>query len=261
MTRQENEAMRRAKEDDRIENPSAEMPKRIPRTMPRTKEGNPMHNAHKSLLGLIVAGFFVVLPVLLAGLVLEKVYHVLQAVVHPVLEALPGTVFHNPTVRSLAVCVAVVVLLLLAGGLARVRGGQALGRGLEAGFLNRLPFYALMRNLATGIAGRDDEKSLKPTLVTVSAGKQQLGFIIERHADGSATVFLPSSPNPSSGAVQIVEASLIRELRVPAHRIFQCLHGWGHGTANVLEAGRNAKGSSVGSGQEAAPVGDGCKPA
>ncbi len=220
-----------------------------------------MHNTRTSLLGLIAGGFFVVLPVLLAGLVLEKVYHALQAVVHPVLETLPGTIFHHPAVRTLAVCVAVVALLVLVGWLARVRVGQALGRRLEAGFLNHLPFYALMRNLATGIAGRDDEKSLKPALLTVSAGKQQLSFIIERHADGRATVFLPSSPNPSSGTVQIVEASLIQELRVPAHRILQCLNGWGHDTANVLEAARGTKGSTIESGQGAAPVGDGGKPA
>lgn len=197
-------------------------------------ERNVMQNARKSLLGLIVGGFFVVLPVLLAGFVIEKIYHTLEAVVYPLLESLPGEVFHNPVIRGLVVIIVIVALLLLVGLLARTRKGQAIGRRMETLILNRLPFYAMLRNIASGLAGKEDEKSLRSVLVTVEPGLQQLGLLVERHADGSGTIFFPSSPNPGSGTVLIVEASLIRELHVPAHRIFNCLSQWGYGTTAIL---------------------------
>ena len=174
------------------------------------------------------------LPVLLAGLVLGKIYRALQAVVHPLMDVLPGEVFRDPVIRGFVVIIVIVVLLLLVGLLARTQKGQAIGRRMETLILNRLPFYAMLRNIASGLAGKEDEKSLRSVLVTVEPGLQQLGLLVERHADGSGTVFLPSSPNPGSGTVFIVEAARMQELHVPAHRIFNCLSSWGYGTTAIL---------------------------
>jgi uncharacterized membrane protein len=105
--------------------------------------------------------------------------------------------------------------------------------------LNRLPFYMLLRNLASGLQGRDDDQSLRPVLVEVDIpGLRQLGLIVEQYADGSATVFLPSSPNPSQGTVVIVDAARIRPLPVSTRKVFGALARWGQGTASLLnEAG------------------------
>lgn len=198
-----------------------------------------MHNTRKSLLGLFTGGFFVLLPVLLVGLVLEKMYHTLQPVAHSLLDELPGEIFRNPAIRDLGAVAAVAAMLLLVGLLARTRMGQAIGHWLETGLLNRLPFYAMLRSLASGLAGKEDDSSMKPVMVTVNPGLQQMGLLVERHADGCGTVFLPSSPNPGSGTVLVVEASLISELHIPSHRIFNSLSRWGYGTMTVLATARD----------------------
>lgn len=102
--------------------------------------------------------------------------------------------------------------------------------------LQRLPFYSVLRNLASGLAGKEDERSLRPVLVTVNPGIQQLGLLIERHPDGSGTIFFPSSPTTGSGTVLVVEAALIREVRTPGHKLFNALGKWGVGTAALLSA-------------------------
>ncbi len=193
-----------------------------------------MQNKLKSLLMLLAEGFFIVLPVLLVVFVFKKLYETLKTVILKLVDVLPGKIFSEPAVRVAAVVVVIVVLLMLLGLLTHMRLGRAIGRWIEGAFLRRLPLYSLLRNFAKGLAGKEDEHALKTVLVTVKPGVQQLGLLVERHADGSGTVFLPSSPNPSSGTVQIVEASLIRELHVPAHMLFKCLSRWGDGTTNVL---------------------------
>jgi hypothetical protein len=75
-----------------------------------------MQKARKSLFGPIAAGFFVVLPVLLVGLVFEKIYHALHAVVYPLMDAFPGVVFRHPVIRALAMVAAIVALLQLKKG-------------------------------------------------------------------------------------------------------------------------------------------------
>jgi uncharacterized membrane protein len=186
-------------------------------------------------MSLLISGFLVMLPVLLAGLLLERIFCALRAVIHPLLDTLPGTVFQNPYIRFLVVSLAIAGLFILIGILARTRTGQVTGRWIERNGLCRLPFYSLLRNLAAGLAGKEKGDSLKPVLVTVNPGMQQMGILIERYSDGGGTVFIPSSPNPGSGTVLIVEASLIRELNVPAHRIFQCFTRWGDGTGRVVK--------------------------
>lgn len=200
----------------------------------------------RSIIELIASGFFIVLPILLAGLVLERVYALLRELFLPVFDAMPGVVFRTPAVRFLVLVLALVALLLLIGRLARTRAGMAFGQWLERKVLNRLPFYTMLRNLASGLQGRDDDQSLRPVLVEVDIpGLRQLGFIVERYADGSATVFLPSSPNPAQGTVVIVERARLRELSVPAHMIFGALTRWGQGTAALLNQDKERTGKET----------------
>lgn len=193
----------------------------------------------KSLFNFLVTGFFIVLPLLLAAYVLVQFYGALESVIRPLLEALPGTVFHDPRVRLVVVGLAILVLLMLVGWAARLRVGQTIGRLLEMWVLNRIPFYRLLRNLASGLAGKEEAHSMKTVLVTVDVpGLQQLGLLIERHADGNSTVFLPSSPNPGSGTVVVVDPSRIEDLPMPVHEVFRSMSRWGDGTAAGLEKAR-----------------------
>jgi len=197
---------------------------------------NFMNDTRKSPTALIADGIFIILPVLLLGLVFAKVYSAMRDVIHPLLDSMPGTLFHNPSIRFLAVVLAIAGLLILIGLLAQTQIGRSIGRALEKGFLNRLPFYSLLRKLALGLAGSENENTLKPVLVMVEEGIQQMGFIVEHHADGKSTVFLPSSPNTSGGSVSIVEAALIQELNVPAMKIFRSLNQWGQGVSDLVDA-------------------------
>lgn len=210
--------------------------------MEETKEKK---KTHTSIAGLLAGGFFIVLPLLLVVLVLQQIFSALQEVIRPLVDALPGKILQHRSVRFLVISLVFVVLMVLVGWVARTRLGQAIGRWLEAKILKHVPFYSLLRNLSSGLAASDDEKSLKPVLVTVDVpGLQQLGFIVERYADGSATVFLPSTPNPSSGTVVVVEPARLRELRVPAKQVFKCLGRWGDGTAALLEMAQEVEKSA-----------------
>ena len=193
-------------------------------------DGNP----RASLLALLTSGFFIVLPLLLVGGVVKELFLALQEFMSPLMDALPGTIFRLHPVRLLVVCFSVAALLLVIGLLARTKPGRACGRRLESKLLNRVPFYALLRNQASGLSGKN-EHAWRPVLVTVDIpGLQQLGFILERHADGKATVFLPSSPAAGSGTVVIVEPARMRELHVPGREVLGCLGSWGFGAAALL---------------------------
>jgi len=201
-----------------------------------TNNGMENTDTRRSLLAMVASGFFIALPLLLFGLVIVKIYQIVAQYILPILYAMPGTVFHSPAARFIAIVLAVLLLFALIGAVARTRMGQIIGSWLERTVLSRLPYYNMVRTMLSGLAGRDDTASLKPVLVTVDVpGLCQLGLIVERHADGCATVYLPSSPNLGSGTVVIVEPSRMRELHTPLPKLARCLSRWGYGAKAILE--------------------------
>lgn len=192
-------------------------------------------DSRSSLLALIGRGFVIVLPLLLLGVVVQILYGIVAGWIHPVLDAMPGIVFQNEAFRFVAVVGVVVVLFLMVGALAGTRLGQSVGRRIELSMLSRLPFYNALRVIVAGLAGRDDAGAMKPVLVTVDEpGLQQFGFLLETHADGRSTVFLPGSPNPGSGSSVIVAPERVQELHISVREVLRCLSRWGHGSAVLL---------------------------
>jgi len=199
-----------------------------------------MGNRRTSWLSLTARGVYIVLPVLLVAFVAEILFTAVQDVIRPLMDSLPGVILRHRYLRFLATCFVAVVLLMLTGLLAQTRKGRSVGLWLESKVLNRVPFYSLVRSFASGLAGSHNEIALLPVLVTVDIpGLEQLGFIMERHANGNATVFLPSSPGVSSGTVVIVDPPRIRELDVSGRKLLMCLGRWGNGTAALLEQAVN----------------------
>jgi uncharacterized membrane protein len=190
----------------------------------------------------IVGGLAALLPFLLIALLAERLFVGVRAAVHPMLDAMPGTVFHAPGLRLLVVVAVFLCVLAAIGWFAERPAGRAFGRGLERLVLSRLPFYTLLRRIASGLAGAEDEQSMKPVEVEVNPGIRQWGFLTERHADGRCTVFLPASPPTGGGTVLCVDGALVRDVPLPGHRLVQCLGQWGNGSSALLAAVKSPSG-------------------
>ena len=91
-----------------------------------------------------------------------------------------------------------------------------------------------MRAIVGGLADASSEGVVKPGLLTVDPGIEAYVLVIEDHGDGHLTVFLPGSPNPASGNVQIVRKDLVRLLNVRMTAITSVLQQRGMGSAKVL---------------------------
>jgi uncharacterized membrane protein len=185
-------------------------------------------------------GFFAALPLLLVYLLLGQLIDLVFVLTTPILDLLPALGMGDAVRQQLA-AVALLVLLLLALGLAaRTGSGQSLGRWLERSFLQRLPLYDLLRNLAKRLSGAEDVFSFRPAMVLVQPGIRLLGFIVEEHENGDYTIFLPLAPTPTVGTVYVASAERVSVLHAPATRALSCIASWGDRTAAVLNEANGA---------------------
>jgi uncharacterized membrane protein len=167
----------------------------------------------------LIAGVIVIAPLtatlwvlwwifqLLDGLLGRFLYPALERYVHPVIGLLPG------------LGLLVLLLLLLAiGWLAeRTVGSRVLGAWHQ--FLERLPVtrrvYGAANRIVRTVLSADSRPFNEVVLVEYpSEGRWSIGFLsarapemVQRHVDDAVSVFVPTTPNPTSGFVVIVSRS------------------------------------------------------
>jgi len=181
----------------------------------------------------VLGGALVVLPAWLTVLLLLKAVMQLQVFVKPVSAALPQGVGHPRVLAVLtlfAVCFAV-------GALVRTAIGRGVARTVERTVLERLPGYTTLRNVAEQLGDMENARGFQPALVEIEDALAP-AFIVETHADGRCTVFLPSAPTPAAGTILVIDGARVHPVDVPLTTAFKCITKWGTGAGELLTAMR-----------------------
>jgi uncharacterized membrane protein len=175
-----------------------------------------------------VGGLLVILPIYLAVILVLKGVKTLMELVRPIAKLVPESALHPDLI---AVVVAVVVCFiagLVARGFPRSKAGQA----FEEKVLDRIPGYSIVRAATRSLLG-DRGGGLEMALVEMEDGLV-VGVVIERHAVGWVTVFVPSTPAPASGAVYIFPAAKVHPVDVPFRAGLKAAGKYGRGAGELL---------------------------
>jgi hypothetical protein len=117
------------------------------------------------------------------------------------------------------------------------RSGQKI---VEHKVLEKVPGYILLRNVAEQIGDLQNDHGFKPALAELNDALAPC-FVVEEHADGRYTIFVPSSPSPAAGSVMIIAAARVHLLDIPVTTMLSCISKWGTGSGKLLEALKTAK--------------------
>lgn len=181
-----------------------------------------------------LGGLFVVLPLLVVLGLLAKLVMGVHAAAQSVMAKIAGEqseAAHFPIIFAILI----VIGISFAFGLALTsRRGQATGNWVEQTLLRRIPGYSALRAIVGGLADASNEGVVKSGLLTVDPGIECFVLVIEDHGGEHLTVYIPGSPNPGSGSVQVVQRHLVRMLNVRMTDITGVLHQFGMGSAKVL---------------------------
>ena len=204
------------------------------------KEVMSMQNVPKFTLSRIVDGFLVLLPFLLTYLMMGQLFDAMLALAAPIADLLPKGPLTSEWALRLQAGGLLVLACFLVGLAMRTEMARRFGNWIEEKFLNRMPPYVILRNLAKRISGRDVPNQLQPALIRTNPGTETLGFIVEEHTGGKFTVFLPLSPTPGVGTLQIVGPEKVERLVVPMKDALGAILNWGAGTEALLRETKSA---------------------
>jgi uncharacterized membrane protein len=190
-----------------------------------------MKSIRRYLLGGLVAGFIIIVPLYLSILLLLKAISSVRGLVKPVALLLPDWLPGEDLMAFLLV----LILCLVVGMIVRTTAGRAVRERIERSLFERIPGYALLRSLTQRLVGEDRESVWKPALVEIEEALVP-AFIIEEFDDGRYTVFVPSVPTPLAGAVYILERRRVHPLDVPFTQAIKVISRWGQGSKELVTA-------------------------
>jgi uncharacterized membrane protein len=190
-----------------------------------------MKSIRRYLLGGLVAGFIIIVPLYLSILLLLKAISSVRGLVKPVALLLPDWLPGEDLMAFLLV----LILCLVVGMIVRTTAGRAVRERIERSLFERIPGYALLRSLTQRLVGEDRESVWKPALVEIEEALVP-AFIIEEFDDGRYTVFVPSVPTPLAGAVYILERRRVHPIDVPFTQAIKVISRWGQGSKELVTA-------------------------
>jgi uncharacterized membrane protein len=179
----------------------------------------------------ILFGVVVLLPVALITYIGWLIYSALKKASQSFLPQLGADSYSDIAVLILAAFVVVLLTCYFLGLILKTQIGKSIFEWAEDSIRSALPVYGVISNIVRGVAG--NEITYPPALITLTQpGSAVLGFIMEEGA-GDVTVFIPSAPVVTVGAIHVVERSRVQPLDCSSMDAANCITGWGVGLKHL----------------------------
>ena len=180
----------------------------------------------------LISGLLLLLPVVVILIVLQKVFDFILQFLLPLEKALPGWFEIGRAAPHFTAVLVLLVVCFLAGLIARTGAGVWVRRQLEGKVLGRLPGYTMLRSMFTG--GVPVDTPIEVGLVEME-NMLVIAYVMERHANGYVTLFVPSAPTPNAGSVFFARSEQVRIIDVGMGESLRCIARLGLGAGKMLK--------------------------
>lgn len=171
----------------------------------------------------MISGILLMVPIAIIGYILYRFLLIFNKVGLFVGRFIPIKTIAGVATANILAIVILLLFIFILGILATSPRIQFFQEVVEKNFLMRIPGYMFFKTLTKGVEGtNDDSHEFDPVIVHFD-DNSQLGFLMEEYPEGLSVVFMPDSPNPTSGSVIYVSAERIQQLEINSRRAVQHL--------------------------------------
>jgi uncharacterized membrane protein len=184
----------------------------------------------------VLGGFLVLLPVVAVLALVGIAVATLIKIVTPIVGKLPIKTVGGLALATLLAVFFLLAFCFLAGLLVRMRMGQLVQKRVENLLLQRLPGYVMFKNLTRQLAGQEGIE-FAPALVDLYGSQARVvDLIVEEHADGKFTVFVPISPTATLGQVYLLPHANVERLEARFVDVVNSMTQWGMESKKLFQS-------------------------
>jgi len=192
-----------------------------------------MKRTLRILKATLIGGLLFMVPLILILVVLRKGIEFAKKVVTPVAALAPVDSVAGVTMVTLVAALLLVLIAMGFGLFAQTRLGQRIRDWLESTVVGKVPGYSILKGILADPDGVSSTADVKTALAWIEES-WVYAFVLEVHADGNLTVFVPGAPSPLAGAVYFLPEDRVRLLDAPVASVMKALRGLGIGSAELL---------------------------
>lgn len=181
-----------------------------------------------SLLG----GLVVMLPVTILLSLFAWVFNSVSNLIQPLTNLVIEKSHLQEFLANLLVLAVILILCFVLGVLVKTRLGKFLHETLEK-ILKIIPFYSLVRETIKQLIGREKPLFRYVVMVRFLVNKQ-LGFVADDEDPNHISVFVPTSPNPTSGWVIFCRKDEIQRVDISIEDAMRLIFSCGVGSSKFI---------------------------
>lgn len=179
-----------------------------------------------------IGGLFVLIPIMLFYQIFSEIMEVGVALATPIADLFPAGSFDDAKATWLLAILLIMGTSFVLGLMMKFGPGRRLGSWLESAVLLPLPGYRAIKDLIHSFSS-EETKKFRPALILSGDDQRELGYLIEDHGTGFATVLLPFAPTPLVGSLKVVPISHIELLDIGLADWTAVISYWGTGLTKV----------------------------
>ncbi len=182
----------------------------------------------------IIGGLIFLIPFVLIVSVLGKAIKTMIVVARPLEKMIPLESIGGIAVIHILAILLLVFLCFLAGLFARSSAGKRGFNWLDSKLIMMIPGYSFIKGF-TGTIEKDESKTVMIPVLAKLDDQTLLGFEIERLSEGQVVVFLPGSPDTTSGTVAYMTEDRIQKLDIDFAATYKILRTLGRGSEQFFK--------------------------
>ena len=195
-----------------------------------------MERLKRFFLTSLLGGVVVILPVVILVLAFIWMFNLVTGFIRPLTSMLVARNVEE-IVATVLVLAIILVTCFIVGAFVRTRAGGVVFQLIESRLLKVAPGYSLVKEIVLSFLG--GKKSPFSTVALVQlfdSDTLTTAFVVDEHANGSFTVFVPTGPNPTSGLIYHVKGEHVHTLDVAVEDAMRATISCGAGSSKLIEA-------------------------
>ena len=183
----------------------------------------------------VIGGFFILLPLLLFGILLEEILEAVVGLATPIADLFPADTFEEVPAPVVVAVVLILLASFLLGLATKLPVARKFGAWVEANTIGRLPLYRAIKGLTSRFEAMEEKGGFKPALVRGPGDQYDLAYLMEEVGGGYVSVMLPRAPTPMIGTIKLVPLDQVEILDVSLGEFTAIISHWGVGSKDALD--------------------------
>lgn len=207
------------------------------------EKGNMITKLKSLFFTTVLGGVTVILPLVILSIVFTWFFKFVTGLIQPFTNILVSRTHYKEIVADAIVLVVIVSFCFFLGLFVRTKVGHYFVTLFENRLLRAAPGYEMIKEMVLQLLGNKKNTNFSSVVLVrvFSAETLSLGFVVDELSDGWLTVFVPTSPNPTTGFAFHVKSDQVIPLDIKVEEGMKNIISCGFGSSKLFNVGASIK--------------------